>query len=480
MPNFTSRRAFLGQTAAMTIGSAIPKWLAAAPVQRVIIVGAGLAGLAAAYELQQRGHMVTVLEAASRVGGRVFTLRQPWADGLYCEAGGEWIHPRDAYLLHYVENFALELAPDVGETGYWNGKTLLPFAEAAKSIAGLAELRLRVDEHRVRVNILESPERSALMQLDGMSYLDFLRSLRASEDAIAFERMTVNDLMTVDIHEISALHMLYEHALPRPDNVVDSRIRGGNSRVPEALARHLGNRVRTRAPVARIESDARGVRVHYRQGEETRCEDADHLIIAVPGTQVRNLRFMPALPEETARAYGALRYGRIMKVIQQTRTRYWSTPAPGHKAVFTQGPSDYVYDASHSQPGRRGLLACYVAGWGADRWRPLGAAGQIAAARSFASEIWKAAAGNFERGLSQHWTQQPLVRGSYAFFAPGQMTAVRPVISQPVDRIHFAGEHTAVWQGYMNGAVESGLRAAGEIDASVRPLLDDLTRKAMR
>jgi monoamine oxidase len=475
-----SRRSFLQGAATAAAAVAIPPWLRAAAAQRVVIVGAGLAGLTAGYELQQRGHTVTVLEAAGRVGGRVFTLRQSWADGLYCEAGGEWIHPRDAYILHYVEKFGLALNPDEGAVGYWDGRALLPHEEAEKNVPGWSDLQQRVEEQRARVSIFESPERSALIRLDAMNYLDFLRSLKLREEAIAFERVTVNDLMTVDIHEISALHMLYEHALPRPDDVADARIRGGNSRLPQALAKQLAGRVRTGAPAARIESDARGVRVHYRLRGEARTAEADHVIIAIPGTQVRNLQFTPDLPPATARAYRALGYGRIMKVIQQTRSRYWTRPAPGHKAIFSAGEADYVYDASHSQPGARGLLGCYVAGWGADKWGTLDNAGQIAAARAYVGKIWSAAQDNFERGFSQHWTRQPLVRGSYAFFAPGQMTSVRPVLAQPVGRIHFAGEHTAVWQGYMNGAVEAGLRAAGEIDASVQPLLAELTKKAMR
>lgn len=474
-----NRRDFIRQAAATAGAALLPSWAEAQGERlRVIVVGAGLAGLSAAYELLRRGHNVTVVEARTHAGGRVLTLRNPWDDKLYGEAGGEWVHPNHTYIQHYIKEFGLELSPDEGEKGFWDNGKFFSDADAEKSIPGSADLRKKIAEHAARINIFENPERSALARLDGVNYADWLRSLGASDAAIARIRVGVNDLMTVDITEISALHMLYEYALPMHDDVTESRIRGGNIRLPEGFSRVLASRIRYNSPVTKVYWDPRGVRVNCSAGASGFIVEGDHVIIAIPGTEVSRLRIEPDLPPDTARAYQAIGLGRIMKVMLQTHTRFWEKHRPPLQGVETLHEAQSVYHSSNGQPGPRGLLTNYVAGWGADAWAPLGYVGQIAGAKKLSGEIWKQPPTAFERGLSWHWNVQKWIRGSYAFFAPGQMTSVRPVLAQPVDRMHFAGEHTAVWQGYMNGAVESGLRAASEVDPAIRPLFDELTQKA--
>lgn len=451
--------------------------LAPGPSRRVIVIGVGLAGLTAAYELNRHGHRVVVLEARPRAGGRVFTLRNSFDDKLYAEAGGEWIHPEHHYVRHYAHEFGLELATDSNAAGVLGETGLEAYPLAEKTIPGYTELRRRLEERLEGINVFERPDRSALARLDRISYLDLLRELGASPAAIAHERIFVNTLMTVDHHEISALHMLYEQGLPQPD-APQSRVRGGNSHLVEAFARKLSARLRLGAPVESLDWDTRGVRVRYRQRGVGQSEEADHAIIAIPGTEVRRLRFDPELPAETRRAYAAVGYGRLMKVILQTRQRFWEKPERAYQWVYTHREAPHIYNSSWGQPGPRGLLTFYAAAWGADRWGRLASPERVTAARRLAGEIWPAAPGEIERGVSWFWNSQPWTRGSYAYFAPGQMTSVRPILSQPADRLHFAGEHTAVWQGYMNGAVESGLRAATEIEPAVGTLYRELTDRS--
>jgi len=465
---FLQQGALAGAAAAWRPALALPQ-----NAKHVVIVGAGLAGLTAAFELSARGHKVTVLEASGRSGGRVLTLRRPWDDGLYCEAGGEWVHPNHRFIRHYLELFCLQLQQDEGPTALWQDGQLLSEEEAEAALEGYADLRKRIRDAAEKINIYENPERSSQIRLDAMSYGDWLRSLGASEAALARHRIRVNDVMTVDLHEISALHMVYEYALPQED-VEESRVRGGNALLPEAFAKHLGDRVLWNAPVQSVEHDAGGVTVTYRWKGSPQKLQADHVVVAIPGTLVQRLRFTPALPRATAAAYRQFGYGRIMKVVLQARTRFWEKHDPPYNSVVTHREAGNIYHSTVGQSGRRGLLTNYVAGWGADAWAPLGPAGQIAAAKKLTHQVWQHAANEMERARSWHWNIQPWARGSYGFFAPGQMTSVRPVIAQPVGRIHFAGEHTAVWQGYMNGAVESGLRAASEIDFAVTKLFQDL------
>jgi len=476
-----SRRQFLrlmgGAAAAFLLPSSVKILAAGAPRKRVIVIGAGLAGLTAAYELTTRGHDVQVHEARPQAGGRVHTFRHPFDDHLYAEAGGEWIHPAHRCILHYVRHFGLELQPDEGDAALWDGSTLLPFEEAEEAIAGLGELRGKLEEHAQEVDVFERPDRSRRAALDQLSYFDFLRKLGASDRAIAHERSLVSSLMTVDLSQISALHMLYESALPQP-GAVESRVRGGNSLLVAAFAQALGSRLHLLSPAATIRWDAGGVEVLYRKGNTKHRESAEHVVVAIPATQVRRLRFDPPLPEETGNAYAALGYGRVMKVVLQARKRFWEAQPPVYQEVFTEGPVPHLYHSSRGQPGPRGLLTFYASAAGADQWGPLDSQERIGAARALLEEIWPTGPEEIERGTSWYWNVQQWIGGSYAYFAPGQMTGVRPFLPQPVGPIHFAGEHTAVWQGYMNGAVESGLRAAAETEPAVGELLDKLTTPA--
>lgn len=476
-----SRRQFLrfvgGSAAALLFPSSLEILAASTPPRRVVVLGAGLAGLTAAHELIGHGHEVVVLEARALAGGRVYTMRHPFDDQLYAEVGGEWIHPAHRYILHYVRKFGLELLPDPGRTGFFDGSTLQSLEQARAAIPDLEEMDRKLAEQVKAVDVFERPDRSHLAALDQLSYLDLLHKVGASERAIDYQHILVSTLMTVDPSEISALHMLYEFGLPQPPTV-ESRIQGGNSLLIAALANSLGDRVRLGSPATVIRWDTRGVEVRCRQGGTERREPADHVIVAIPATEVRYLRFEPALPKETTDAYSTLLYGRVMKVVLQARRRFWEEQAPGFDEVLIAGAVPHVYHSSDGQPGPRGLLTSYASAAGADLWGPLDSKQRLAAARALLGQMWPAGPKQIERGASWYWNTQPWIRGSYAYFAPGQMTRVRPLLRQAVGRIHFAGEHTAVWQGYMNGAVESGLRAAAEIEPAVEELFNQLAAPA--
>ena len=362
------RREFLRVVSGAAAGvSLVPESLVVPVLQssqskrRIVVVGAGLAGLTAAYELARHGHRVTVLEARPWPGGRVFTVRS-FDDQLHAEAGGEWINPKELYILHYVREMGLQLTPDEGEDGVWQDGALRPETEVRKALPGLAELQARVGEHVAQVNPYEDPRRSLLAPLDAVNYLEWLQSLGGAPSTLAYLRIGVNDLMGADIHDVSALHMLYEMALPRDRSLVESRIRGGNSRLIEAFVQRLDGRVRTGAAVSAVHHDARGVRIEYDHKGEKRAEEADHMVLAIPATVVRRLRIQPALPQEIASAYDQLVYGRILKVMLQAKRRFWEKPGANFNLLLTHREANNVYHSSNGQPGSRGLLTCYAAG----------------------------------------------------------------------------------------------------------------------
>jgi monoamine oxidase len=151
----------------------------------------------------------------------------------------------------------------------------------------------------------------------------------------------------------------------------------------------------------------------------------------------------------------------------QTRERFWEKVIPHLESVGTDTTVGNVYHSSQNQKHRRGVLTFYSGGGCADAMEKYLPTERVTQAQQVCREIWPAARHFCEGGFNQFWNAEEWTRGSYAFFAPGQNTTVREWLSKQVGRIHFAGEHTAVWQGYMHGAVESGFRAAREIDATI-------------
>lgn len=431
---------------------------------KVIVIGAGLAGLSAAHQLQRSGHEVTILEARLRAGGRVMTLRHPFADGLYAEAGGEWINSAHQEIISLIRDMGLQLREGYGKAGLFRRQQLMSFDEALTRFPGLSRLQQATDELKQGIDVFDLPSRSARQNLDKIDYLAYLRSAGVDDEAIAIERQHINGLMTVRLEEISAMHMAYELGLPQREDGPEMRIVGGNDQLPLRLAENLGERILYGRAVVGIEHDERGVRVHFLEGDQSRTLDGDHAIVAVPATCARRFHFQPSLPFESQRAINDVGYGRVMKTLVQTARRFWEQHNPALESVGTDTEAGNIYHSSQNLKTRRGVLTCYSGGSCADRMEKYTPAERILRAQKACGEVWPDARELCEGGFNHFWNAEEWTRGSYAFFAPGQMTTTREWLSRPVGRLHFAGEHTAVWQGYMNGAVESGFRVAKEVE----------------
>jgi len=445
--------------AALRAASAVEK-------KKVIIIGAGLAGLGAAFQLDKQGHDITVLEARLRAGGRVMTVRHPFADGLHAEAGGEWINSAHQHIIMLAKELGLELREGYGDGGIFYNQRLMSSSEAFRRIPGMARLQKAVEELQKDINVNEPPSQSSRRELDKMDYLAYLRQAGVDAEAISIARQHINGLMTVKLEEISAMHMAYEFALPQEEGGHEMRVVGGNDQIPLRLAEKLGERVFYGRAAVGIEHDNRGVRVHYLEGDRQRTIDGDHVIVAAPASCGRRLKFQPALPIESQRALNEVGYGRVMKTLVQTRRRFWENVDPPLESVSTDTEVGNIYHSSQNLKSHRGVLTFYSGGSCADAMTKYAIAERVMRAQKACAEVWPGAQHLCEGGFNHYWNAEQWTRGSYAFFAPGQMTTMREWLAKPVGRIHFAGEHTAVWQGYMNGAVESGFRAAKEIEAA--------------
>jgi monoamine oxidase len=419
--------------------------------KKVIIIGAGLAGLTAGYELTKAGHDVTILEARNRPGGRVLTVREPFADNLYAECGGEWVESVHDYLLRYLDEFGLPLYR--GSFGDTEDEGLQFSPRARQTHAQLEETVKKIDPFA-----LQNP---SLPELDKLSFHEFLKHMAAPPDMIEQMQRSISALMAINIESISALHILNEYALPESRG--SFRVAGGNDLVPKALAGQLRERIYYARPVVKITPEAGGVQITFLENGKQQMMSGERVIIAAPFTCVRKLAITPALSAEKMQAINTLGYGQILKAPLQFRKRFWlKYPDEARKSL--QNMIGSVYEASGGQAGARGLLLAYLPDKSGMEMAGMPAEQRLEKILTKVGEIHPEAPQYFEGGYVKWWGEDPWAGGTYAYFRSGEITSVRPTIAKPEGRIHFAGEHTAGWQGYMNGAVESGHRVAREID----------------
>ncbi len=418
--------------------------------KKVIIIGAGLAGLSAGYELTKAGHEVTILEARNRPGGRVFTVREPFADNLYAECGGEWVESVHDYLLRYIDEFGLPL---------YRGSFVDTEDEGLQFSPRARQTHEKLDETVKKIDsfALQNP---SLPELDQLSFYEFLKQMAAPPEMIEQMQRSVSALMSVNIESISALHILNEYALPESRG--SFRVAGGNDLVPKALAAQLRERIYYSRPVVKIAHEANGVQVTFLENGKQQIMSGERLVIAAPFTCVRKMEIRPALSAEKMKVINSLAYGQIMKAPLQFRERFWLKYQDQPRKSL-QNMIGSVYEASGGQAGSRGLLLAYIPDKSGMEMASIPADQRLEKILMKMSEIHPEAPKYFEGGYVKWWQEDPWAGGTYAYFRPGEITNVRPMLAKSEGRIHFAGEHTAGWQGYMNGAVESGHRVASEI-----------------
>ena len=338
-----------------------------------------MSGLAAAYELVRAGHDVTVLEARERVGGRVLTLRSPFAPGHSAEAGAARIPPEHDLTLGYARHFGLEVDrfyPDAG------------------------------------------------------MYLQVRSGDRALIPPHAF--------------------------LPeRPDYV---KIRGGSDRLPNAFAAALGNRVVMASPVTDIVV-GNTVRTTSRDG---RTRESDRALVTVPLPLLSHIRFSPALSAAKTEAMGGgFGYQSATRVFVRFRTRFWE--AEGLNGWGTTDWPEELWHPTWDATGPEGVLLTYVRGELARELDALGGPAGVAHVLSHWESFLPGASSHLVAGTSHSWQQDPWSRAAWAEPTPAQDRELAGELATPEGPVHFAGEHISGAHGWMNGAIESGLRAAAEI-----------------
>lgn len=473
-----ARRRFLARAGTLAGAAAAA---ACAPVRilpepagsNVVVVGAGIAGLTAAYRLRQQRVPVTVYEAQERVGGRMLSLRGHFP-GQVCELGAELIDTDHCVMLRLCAELGLavdDLAADtVGLTNEfwyaegrrWSEDDLVrAFAPVAARIADTVkdwpeEITYRDGEIARAVDAL-----SVAQWLDREGVSGWLRKLLdvayTTEMGLECAEQTSLNLLTFIGHEPDSFQIF---------GASDERyhVRGGNDLVVQGLAKHLAGAIRTGHVLEAVRELPDGrFRLSLRSGAASRDVEADQVILALPLTLLRDVRIEANLSPLQRRAIAELRYGTNAKLMLGFSERLWRTREHDAGSTFTDLPLQTTWETSRAQPGTHGILTNFVGGRHGVEIGRGSPNEQGDAARADLDQLYPgiAALKRSAGDVRMHWPSNAWVRGSYLCYAPGQWTTLRGVLIDPAGRLHFAGEHCALGtQGFMEGGAESGEFAA--------------------
>jgi len=443
-----------------------------APANPVVVVGAGLAGLRAAELLHKAGAPVVVLEARGRPGGRVHTIRTPFAERLYAEAGAIRIPPQHETVIQLAREHGLNLVPfeSLGGSALITvrGVTAQLPDDLKKATATLA---LKPEEQGLGqggllqryvgdlpANLADpNPPAAAYEEwraYDQVTWPAWLRSRGASDDAIA--------LMTLggDSRELSALYVLRQFALLQKASQF-YKIHGGMDQLPRAMARALGAIVRYNAAVERIEQTDSGVELGYVERGRKKTVRASRVILAMPFSTLRRVEIRPGFSSGKAAAIATLPYFPATRLLFQCRSSFWQPMGLSGSARGDQ-PAE-MWDCTYDFDATRGILGATVGGELGQKLAGMTRARAMGLGSKLVAQTFPEMTRQFERGAVYRWALDAWAGGAFAVFHPGQMSAIMPDIARPEGRIHFAGEHTSSWMGWMQGALESGERAAHEL-----------------
>jgi monoamine oxidase len=443
--------------------------------KKVVIVGAGVAGLSAGYELWRAGHLPVILEAQQRVGGRVYTLRQPFADGLYAEVGAMRIPRAHKLTMQYIEKFGLatnDFTMDNPNAFYYicgrkvrasdaaRDPGLLGF-EVTEREAGRSAGQMYGEAIRPLIDLLERDGQRAwdeiVAEFDQYSTREFLEMRGWSEGMIEMFGLLANQ---ESVMNSSFLELFREDSGNYYTDMVE--IEGGADRLPYAFLPELRQAIRFGAKMIAIDQSADDVTIHYQTPAGRFTETGDYAIITAPFPVLRHVETLKPFSRAKQRAIRQLHYDASAKILFQCRRRFWEED----DGIFGGGtltdlPIRNMYYPDHGRETGRGvILASYTWSEDAQRWGSLRPDDRIVQALDDVAEIHPQVFKEFEVGASWMWHDDEFAGGAFALFDPGQQTLLHDEIIKPEGRIYFAGEHASLYHAWIQGAIDSGLRAA--------------------
>jgi monoamine oxidase len=443
----------------------------------VVVVGAGLAGLAAARRLVDAGAEVVVLEARDRVGGRTLTL--PTADGTPIDHGGQWIGPSQHRITALAERVGVTTYPTYerglniefreGQAHRYGGDILTGEDPVDAVAMGQA---IRELEAMAATVPLEAPWAAGqALAWDSQTVETWLQARVSSERVRTWLREIIRGTLAAEARDASLLHALFyirsaggmALLIGTGGGAQERRFHKGAQAVSIRLAEGLGDRVVLGAPAEVVRHDEAGVVIEA----GGRALAGGRAIVAMPPVVAGRISYRPALPGWRNQLTQRVPMGSVIKLHAVYDEPFWRHEGLSGFAVSDRGPVSVVYDDS-PEAGSPGVLVGFIEGEHAQTWVRRGLGDRRAGILARLTDFFGERAGRPRELLERSWAEEEYSGGCYAgYFPPGVWTSVGQALREPVGRLHWAGTETAtVWTSFMEGAVESGERAADEVLAA--------------
>lgn len=462
----------------------------------VVIVGAGLAGLTAARELQRAGRSVRVLEAAPQAGGRMRRTRLEWpGGGTWVDLGGQWVGPTQHRMLALLDQAGLERFPSPH-----SGATVLRFRGEGCTFSGFFQGFPEGQPPSVpqrdwddamaaleRFNALAAglpsdrhPQTAAgAAELDRLSFQDWIDANTHTAFArwyFAYFCRAVGFLGPAEPEQVSLLHVLWgQRSAPQAEHPEEELIHGGAGGLLAHLLAELGpEALRLGEPVRRIlqdaDSDQGGGDIGGTQAGPVRVESAaaSHpcraVIVAIPPSQAAPIAFSPELPADRQALQQGMAMGHCAKVLIAYASPWWRRQGLSGIAIGDLPTLELCADSSNPR-AEAGVLAGFVVGHRYRTWSALADAGRRQAVLDDLESWFGPEAATPLAYVEQDWPEEPFVGGAYAaWMPPGLWSTAGEALRRPHGRVHWAGTETATrWAGFFEGAVRSGEEAAEQV-----------------
>jgi monoamine oxidase len=405
----------------------------------------------------------------------VHTIRS-FSDGLVAEGGGEFIEESHTRLIALAEQFGLTLA----RTGSWRGEKndWVSFDGRAGRISDVTiwgiDLMQEVERGWELMSELSryvpDPYQPHLareaVRLDAQSSLDWIQSLDLHPFAKKYFIQHIRSEYTCEPERLSLLDLarnakMYYSETARPPSM---RVLGGNDQIARALAEALPD-VRFKADVKAIRLNPDGVAVTFQQADSHLTLESDFAILAIPLSAARQIDFHDSLPALHQKMVNEISYGAVTKVLIEYRKRFWND-RDWNGRLTTDAPIVITWHATSHFEHERGILTAYTGGGPGAQLSALSDEERIETALAEIERLFPGSSDFIENVATVAWLNEPYTRASYMALAPGEVLNYWKTLFEPAGRLFFAGEHATPIQGFMEGAVESGQRAAANILSS--------------
>ncbi len=449
----TNRRNFIKISGAAAIGTLLSanSVFSQKGHKSCVVIGAGFAGLAAAFKLKNAGWKVTILEARSRFGGRVFSHRMAENPNLICELGAEWVGEHHERIIALCKDFGLQLQEHrFADSLMQNGRVSSPktwgLSEASKN---------KLDK---LLKSLDNFSEAKLHLMDKQDWWTVLKNIGFSDDELRLRDLADSTDFGESIRFVSGYAAAGEYAVSGEFNEMDYKITGGNSRLVEEFVKRIGTEnIKLNTLVKEI-IQTKGIVTVKTEDEKI---IADACICTVPTYSLQKIKFTPELPVIQQKAAESLIYARIIKNSVLYDERFWKAD---NFSLVTDATSHYYFHSTQKQSGTQGILTAYAIG---DKADVLASQDDKRRMEIITRDLipFNQNAPDLARGIASYaWQRDEFTKGAYALYRPGQWFGVRPHLLRPHGKVLFAGEHLSDdWQGFMEGAIETGEAAAASL-----------------